>query len=352
MFNATLKRIRLQRFRNLREVDVDFCSGANWIVGANAAGKTALLESIYCLSRGRSFRGRRFGSLIERGETSARIEGWLEGSFGDARISWASTRGEVTRDPAQGIETRLPVRLICEWTHALVEGEPSLRRRFIDWNLMLWDRSAGGLFSRFRRVASQRNAWLRSGARGQAVWDEPYAVVLSAISRRRARFFEALAEGFRALNAEEDWFREIEARWDGAILEHDELLSRLAAMRPADQERGFTYLGISRDDFSLRLDGNKWVGSRGQSKILGCVLQLAAEQLVSVENGMGALWLVDDLDAELAPAWSQRVVSLLRRHGSQAFYTALPGKELLTSCCTADDAMFHVEHGCLLRAAD
>lgn len=217
---------------------------------------------------------------------------------------------------------------------------------------MLWDRSAGGLFSRFRRVASQRNAWLRSGARGQAVWDEPYAVVLSAISRRRARFFEALAEGFRALNAEEDWFREIEARWDGAILEHDELLSRLAAMRPADQERGFTYLGISRDDFSLRLDGNKWVGSRGQSKILGCVLQLAAEQLVSVENGMGALWLVDDLDAELAPAWSQRVVSLLRRHGSQAFYTALPGKELLTSCCTADDAMFHVEHGCLLRAAD
>lgn len=349
MAKAVLERLRVQRFRNLRAVDLEAGARGNWVVGANAAGKTALLEAIYCLSRGRSFRGRRFGSLIERGASSAQVEAWVQAEVSRARMSWVSAQGQVKREPADGAEAMLPVRLICEWTHALVDGEPSLRRRFIDWNLLLCDRSAAEAFSRFRRVAAQRNAWLRAGAQGRAVWDEAYAEALAGIGRRRAQFFANLAEGFRQLNAEEGWFTEIDVRWDGAVGEMDEILARLQAMRAADLERGFTYLGLSRADFSLRCDGVKWMGSRGQAKVLGCILQVAAEQLVSGSGRTDALWLVDDLEAELAPDWTEKLVGLLQRKDYQAFYTALPGKLAAERCRAQDDRVFHVEHGTLAR---
>ncbi len=346
-----LTRLRVQRFRNLRDVELDLGAQANWLVGPNAAGKTALLEAVYCLSRGRSFRGRRFGSLIERGESSARVEGWIQADLGQTRASWVNAQGEVKRQPVEGAESKLPVRLICEWTHALVDGEPALRRRFVDWNLMLWDRTAAGAFSRFRRIAAQRNAWLRAGGRGYPVWDQAYAESLAEIFQGRARFFDQLAKGFRRLNAAEVWFEEIQARWDGLVAEPDELLARLREMRSGDQERGFTYLGLSRADFSLRCDGLRWVGSRGQAKVLGCVLQVAAEQLVAGSGGSAALWLVDDLDAELAPEWTEKLVDLLRKKGYQTFYTVLPGKLALERCRQQGDVMFHVEHGGVSRLA-
>lgn len=348
---AVLSRLRVQGFRNLREVELEAAAQGNWVVGANAAGKTALLESIYCLSRGRSFRGRRFGSLVGRGAASARVAGWIQSDVGAGRVSWISADGEVKREPAEGAESQLLVRLICEWTHALVDGEPALRRRFVDWNLMHWDRSAGAAFSRFRRVSAQRNAWLRDGAKGRAVWDEPYAETLAELLGRRARFFSRLADGFRQLSSDEAWFTDIDLQWDGLIADVDEVARRLQEMGLADRERGFTYLGISRADFSFRCEGVKWVGSRGQAKVLGCLLQVAAEQLVSGGDDLSSVWLVDDLDAELAPEWTERVVGLLRKKQYQTFYTALPGKVAFEGCQHADDRVFHVEHGRLSRAS-
>ncbi|WP_462320390.1 DNA replication/repair protein RecF [Halochromatium sp.] len=344
-----LRRLKVERFRNLRGLELELGTCGNWVVGSNAAGKTAVLEAVYCMSRGRSFRGRRFGSLVQRGACSARVEGWIEEDLGSARLSWVCADGEVRRAPEGSGESLLPVRLICEWTHALVDGEPALRRRFVDWNLMLWDRSAVDLFSRFRRVAAQRNAWLRAGGGGRAVWDEAYADALADILKRRAGFFAKLSEGFSELNAKEGWFVELEARWDGLVAGREELLRRLQEMRAADQERGFTYLGITRADFSLRCDGLRWVGSRGQAKVLGCILQVVAEQLVSESGQARALWLVDDLDAELAPEWTEKMVGLLRKGDYQALYTALPGKLGAQRSEEQGDRMFHVEQGVLSR---
>jgi len=345
--HALLNRLRVQCFRNLHNLELEVGAGRNWIIGANAAGKTALLEALYCLSRGRSFRGRRFGSLIERGASRALVEGWIEHEGSLRRLRWASAQGEVLREP-DSLEPMLPVRLICEWTHALVDGEPSLRRRFVDWNLVLWERSAAAAFSRFRRVAAQRNAWLRSGGVGRAVWDLAYAEALAEILRWRASFFAEFALLFRRLSLEEDWFTEIDLRWDGLSADTEELMARLEEMRAVDKERGFTYLGISRADFSFRCDGLKWFGSRGQAKVLGCLLQVAAEQLVSAADGSRALWLVDDLDAELAPAWSRRLIDLLGRQSYQTVYTLLPGKSVSEQALGAADRMFHVEHGQLM----
>ena len=341
-----LERVLIQRFRNLHAVDIEIGDALSWVVGPNAAGKTALLEAIYCLGRGRSFRGRRFGSLIEQGFSASRIQGWVRHPLGASRIAWSSSADE--RAQHQGSGSTLPVRLICEWTHALVDGEPALRRRFVDWNLSLWERSAPALFSRYRRLAAQRNAWLRSGAGssfGPPVWDRPYAEALAAVFEARARFFAALVEAFHRLSGEADWLTEIEPHWDGLVADRSELLARLEQMRAADRDRGFTYLGASRADFSFRSRGQPWLASRGQGKVAGIMIQLAAEAVVSAADGRAAVWLVDDLDAELSPEWSARIMALLRRQPGQILVTALPGKMPIDASRAAEDAVFHVEHG-------
>ncbi|MFW5723288.1 MAG: DNA replication/repair protein RecF [Halochromatium sp.] len=344
-----LDRVRIQCFRNLHAVDIAIPEGLSWVVGPNAAGKTALLEAIYCLGRGRSFRGRRFGSPIEQGFSRSHVQGWVRHPLGPTRLDWSSNADE--RAQRQRADVALPVRLICEWTHALVDGEPSLRRRFIDWNLARWDRSAVAVFSRYRRLAAQRNAWLRSGAAGPPVWDRAYAEALAALLALRARFFAALVDAFRRVSAEAEWLTELEPHWEGLVAEPSDLLARLERMRAADRERGFTYLGASRADFSVRRQGEPWVASRGQGKVAGIMLQLAAEASVSAAEGHAAIWLVDDLDAELSPEWSARAMALLRRQPGQILVTALTGKRILEASRTAEDAVFHVEHGTVERIA-
>jgi DNA replication and repair protein RecF len=340
-----LERLVVRQFRNLPEVELGLGAGVNWIVGENGAGKTALLEAVYCLSRGRTFRGRRHGPLVMRGRSRADIVGWQGSAFGPQRIEWSSegagsagrTSGSAGRD--------LRIRLICDATPALVEGDPGLRRRFIDWNVSLWDRRALERSAGYRRLAAQRNAWLRSGAPDPGVWDAPYADALAAVMDARERFFEAMARAFRAVTREAGWFDDLELEWQGIDLNRDRLLTRLGEMRGSDRERGFTFLGASRCDFCLRQGASRWAGSRGQAKAVGCLMQLAAERVVGDVCGAGPVWLVDDLDAELSPAWAERVLELLRSDESQILVTALPGKAGPGRGTLAEDMVFHVEHG-------
>jgi DNA replication and repair protein RecF len=342
---ALIERLRIRRFRNLADIELVPGSGVSWLVGANASGKTALLEAIYCLSRGRSFRGKRHGPLVMRGATGARVEGLVERAGLRRTIEWSiGVRGGAERGPPVS-EFQLPVRLICESTHALVEGEPSLRRRFLDWNLGLSEQDAVQVFSRFRRAAAQRNAWLRAGGRGRAIWDRAYADTLAELLERRLGMLARLDDGLQRLVRGTGWFEELSVDWEGPDADALAILTKLEAMRDADRERGFTYLGASRCDFALRSDGSRWVGSRGQGKVAGTLLQLAADQVVSEATGASSVWLVDDIEAELGADWVVRLLEMLRQHGRQMVVTSLPGKAALRDGRCAEDQMFHVEQG-------
>ncbi len=337
-----LEDIRILRFRNLDEVELGLQPGVNWVVGTNAAGKTALLEAVYCLSRGRSFRGKRFGGLVAQGARSAQVEARVVTELGRERLVWSSDPAHQTTENAA---ERFPVRLICEWTHCLVDGEPALRRRFVDWNLRLWNPRVGKLFSQFRRVTAQRNAWLRDGARGRPVWDRAYAESLAALSQLRAAFFRDLSTAFESVARESDWFLDVRPMWEGLEADGEEVGDRLREMRDRDRERGYTYLGASRADYSFRVDAERWVGSRGQAKVVGTLLQVAADRVVRAQGSRAPVWLLDDLDAELAPDWARRLLGVVRENAGQLVVTSLTGKSSLDRSLAEGDEVFHVEHG-------
>jgi len=327
--------------------DVALGPGLTVLAGPNGAGKTAFLESVYLLSRGRSFRGRRFGSLVQHGERCARVEGWMDDEGVTERLVWESRAsgdgaesGAKGDGPGVGLSHRLQVRLVSEATHTLVEGEPSIRRRFVDWNVFHVEPGFGALRARYRRVGAQRNAWLRAGGKGHPVWDRPYAQVLAELAAARAGFVRSMATAVEALTAEIGWYEELGLEWRTAVGDADETLERLRGARDADVQRGFSGVGPSRDDLRVNLGGRRWVGSRGETKIVGVLLQLAAQAVVQSVTGRHAVWLVDDLSAELGDDASARLADILTQRADQVILTALPGRQPLRW-----RAMFHVEQG-------
>lgn len=344
-----MERLSVRCLRNLRQVDLLLDTTATVFTGANGAGKTALLEALYLLSRRRSFRGRRFGSLVTRGELCARIEGLLVQGRQRRRIVWESRPEGVADAGVDEVGRRgFRVRLICDASHALVEGDPALRRRFVDWNVFHVEPAHAKRLARFRRIAAQRNAWLRGGGRGKNVWDPAYAQAVAEIGQRRAQFFDELRCAFDDLIGRGGWFAGLVPTWQDPWRDAAAVEERLAGMRDADIARGYSYIGPARADFGFENDGLRWIGSRGESKVVGTLMQLAAEAVVTTTTGDRAMWLVDDLAAELGEEWQSDLLALMWAQCGQLVLTALPGR-LPRLPEGMSPAMFHVEHGGVRR---
>jgi DNA replication and repair protein RecF len=327
----------------LNDLSIEALEQEVWLIGGNGAGKTALIEAVYVLSRGVSFRGRRYGPIVQRGQPFTRVDGHLVNLGQSVPLRWTlGSDGQSQRYPSE-IRHPFPVRLICEVTHLLVEGDPNWRRRFLDWNLSLVDSGSSHLFTRFRRLSGQRNAWLRDGGKGKAVWDEPYALALADIFRRRRLLFDSIAGVFNTLTIDFDGLSALQLRWEGPESDLEPLMTRLDAMLQGDIERGYSYLGPSRSDFLFEIDGRRWMGSRGQCKLTGILMQLAADQVVSDTSQQSSIWLIDDLDAELGSSISGQLIELLRSLDAQLFLTSLPGKQVLAFARESGAQMFHVE---------
>jgi DNA replication and repair protein RecF len=336
-----LERLKVSGVRNLDPLDLTLPSGTVWLVGPNGAGKTSVLEAIYVLSRGSSFRGRRHGPLTSRGQVCARVEGWLLDGEYCWEQRWTSGDRQQTRSAGPGFL----VRLVGSSMHALVEGDPALRRRFVDWNLFHVEPQFGVLRQRYRRVASQRNAWLKAGGSGRAVWDPEFAAVLTKVAHSRRQFFDRLASAFTPIAANFDATEGLTPAWRGGLPSGvDDVAAWLDEHRAADVGRGYSFLSPARADFVMLKDGVPWAGSRGQNKLAGILLQIAADSVVSSTLGRGAVWLVDDLAAELDVTSQVAILPLLRQAADQLIVTGLmePPSAATTDCAIE---VFHVEQG-------
>jgi len=158
--------------RCLREAELELHPRRNYIFGPNGAGKTTLLEGIFVLGRGRSFRTRQIQRIVQRGSEGFAIFGevLIEGAHRRLGVAYSAGRLEKKIDgqAASGmaeLAELLPVHALDPSMHALVEGGPSERRRFIDWGVFHVEPPYLEAWKRYRRVLSQRNAALKRGRR-------------------------------------------------------------------------------------------------------------------------------------------------------------------------------------------
>ncbi|MCU1543300.1 MAG: Recombinase RecF [Microbacteriaceae bacterium] len=335
--------LNLTDFRNYETVDVGLVTGANVFVGSNGQGKTNLVEALGYLSTLGSHRVSTDHAMIRAGRDAAIVRARLQN--GDRQVlaevqinRTGANRAQVNRSV---IKTRDLPRyfssvLFAPEDLALVRGEPSGRRRFLDELLVQRSPRLSGVMVDYERVLKQRNSLLKSarasGIRANQlstleIWDERLVEFGSELIQARSALIADLLPEVRTAysaiagadhhaslasylsilssDASEEATIEQGAVRAGA-LELAEIAQNFRAalvrLRRGEVERGITLAGPHRDDLVLELNAlpARGYASHGESWSFALSLKLAAAAVLRRESSSGdPVLILDDVFAEL-----------------------------------------------------
>ncbi len=372
-----LAHLSLTNFRNFARLDTEFPPGPTLLVGANAQGKTSLLEAVYYLAAASSphassdrqlinflaLRERapftRLVAEVRRGDRPLRVEIRLvleaAGPAGETRLAKEVLINGVRRrvgDLSGGVNAVL----FLPQAMRVIEGPPSERRRHLDSVLSQAESGYAEALAEYGKVLTQRNALLKQlqdrTADGDqlAFWDERLAGHGSALIRSRALALSELERLAAPVHtdltrARETLRLEYLPSFDPALRPDGQLdlplasapdmtrlsrqalqaglLEALQRLRPEELARGMTLLGPHRDDFRFSANGLdlRHYGSRGQNRTAMLSTLLAEVDWLRQRTGEWPVLLLDEVLAELD---AQRRQDLLARVdvAQQALLTA------------------------------
>ncbi|MDH5620880.1 MAG: DNA replication/repair protein RecF, partial [Gammaproteobacteria bacterium] len=352
-----IRLFRATNFRCLEHAELEFGPRFNLITGANASGKTSLLEALAYLGRGKSFRGASTANLTRHGQEEFVLFGEVEREVGKLAVGVRNGRdgleariGGATASGAAALAEALPLQVIDPEVHNLIAGGPELRRRYLDWvafhveheHLMIW--------RRFRRALKQRNAALRIKSSEAAIrsWNAEFvdlAMQLDASRRAVLALTEqSLLEHGHALLQTELAF-EYQAGWP----RDKSLAAALDDGLERDLQIGATQAGPQRADLRVISDERqaRKLVSRGQQKLLASSMILAATETAQAALERPLLLLLDDPAAELDGDSVSRLMAAVAALGCQVVATSLDPAALVFP---EAPAMFHVEQGVIRPA--
>lgn len=363
----SIRRLRVQHLRNLLDVDIEL-GRVNLFFGLNGSGKTSLLEAVYVLGSGKSFRVPRLEPVISHQAEGCVVHAAVldsngaQLSVGVARQRHGELEGRIQGKSvhnAAELARALPLQLVNADTFLLLEGGPKTRRQFLDWGVFHVEQGFHPVWLDVQRTLRQRNALLRNAriAPDQIdAWDVHLAARADELDGFRRRYFEAFCPQFastlRDLAAPEDIELSYQRGWD----RETPLLEILREGFGRDHERGFTVQGPHRADIRVRVQGQsaEQVLSRGQQKLVVCALKVAQAKVFSASRQKDCIFLVDDLPSELDRTHRSALAEVLSGLGCQILVSCVDRADLEGLWPTVpgpDRRMFHVEQGRLTSVA-
>jgi DNA replication and repair protein RecF len=351
-----LQTLDIADFRNIETARLKFSPGLNLITGPNAAGKTSLLEAIYCLGRAHSFRASDADRLIRDGQPAWR----LVGSIG--LVEGRSIPVGIERHPGKyrihlegqpvsrlsDLAGRLPVHIMSGDTATILNGGPRYRRQTLDWALFHVEHGYREAWQRYTRALRQRNAALRSQvAAGQVfAWDVELIDAAGSVDRLRRRYLDALKPRLQAELGVLLPGIEIILRYRSGWAQDKTLAVVLEHSLERDRAQGYTHAGPHRADFSLHV-ADKPVSvcfSRGQQKATVLAFLLAQVKLQHTLAAPHGAFLLDDLASEMDADHQLRIIAALAELQAQVFITAISPQAIHGDHWPVNKR-FHVEHG-------
>jgi DNA replication and repair protein RecF len=344
----SLASIRVEGVRSLASVELTLSPRFNLIHGANGSGKTSLLESLFLVGRGRSFRTRHTDHLISRGQDRLRV--FAQTTDPAHRIGFEYGRDDsyTARLDGRDVQTlaELPtaffVEVIDPEVHRLVEGSPAERRRWLDWGVFHVEPGFLDHWVRFSRALKQRNAALKTG-QDPRPWDGELIEHGSRVAEMRAQWFErvrtACEQAVRRLSG-----MELEMAYFRGWSTERGLADALAEGLERDRIRGSTFGGPHRADVLLRVGGKlaRESLSRGQQKLVAAAMVLSLLQCLRERETTPPTLLLDDPAAELDDVRLASLVELVTEIDCQLIITSLRSDLTLFG---KPESVFHVEHG-------
>ncbi|MDN3506393.1 MAG: DNA replication/repair protein RecF [Simkaniaceae bacterium] len=329
-----LRRLYLHHFRNYTQAEFTFSPGVNWICGKNAQGKTNLLEAVYLLSTGRSFRTHILSELIQKQSGFFYIEAEIE-KEGVSQTLKASFDGETkkveinatTFSNFSSLLGMLPHILYAPEDIAVVAGSPSHRRKFLDLHLSQIDPLYLHHLTRYYKAMRQRNELLK--ARSEIAiepWEMAMAQNACYILEKRKSLIEELKplllQKMEHLSCGHD---PLEIQYQNTLHgdTSEELLETLQKNRKKELHIGTTLYGPHRDDvlFSIRNLSVKSYASIGQKHSAAASLRLSLFEHIKKNVDEMPLFSIDDFGAHLDPSRQKQFREELESLG-QIFITS------------------------------
>jgi DNA replication and repair protein RecF len=339
-----LQTLALQNFRSYDNGLFEFKPGVNIIVGANASGKTNLLEAIHYIAAMKGFRAH------DRDLTSYDSDWFrLEAMTGDGvRVAKFRTEpAQKTMDIDGESKKRLTAThslpiVVFEPDHMLLLGsEPSRRRSYIDGILSLTHPGYKSDMIAYKRALAQRNRLLKQesfSVEQLFVWDIQLSQKAGVIAAARYELVQHLN------NICEATYQSIASNTDTLVISYDstlrvesyaeDFLTYLRENVDKDRLRGFTGAGAHRDDIQIILKNTdaRVSASRGETRSIILALKIAELELLHQKTGIKPLLLLDDVFSELDGSRRRALAEALQEY--QTFLTTTD----------ADVAVDHFSH--------
>lgn len=314
-----LREVSIANIRSYVLFSASLNPGVTLILGRNGSGKTSLLEAIYFLARGTSFRGRD-SDMVRHDSQIADLKLEFEnGEIRRARLQ--NTAEKVTKSffindhSSQRLPTknRIPVILFEPDELRLISSSPSRRRDFIDGIISRLYPSYATLLSRYNRTLLQRNELLKqhdhqddSTWDGQLfAWDVEFAELASRLVQERLNFIEKsnahLSRLYSKLAGTEHMVS-VDYQSPLPLKNYKQtLLSTIHRQRYTDALRGHTSAGPHRDDILITLDHHPAIetASRGEMRTIMLAYKLLEVELQTELSAQTPLILMDDVFSEL-----------------------------------------------------
>lgn len=336
--------------RNLSSVALKLGPSFNLFWGPNGSGKTSILEAIHLLSSGRSFRSLSAKNILTIGQSrcwvSARVSSAADQGLGASmpigieRSANGVLKMRIAEQECHSIGTLarvLAVQLINSESYALLEGDPSVRRKFLNWIMFHVEHSFHGTWQRFSRALEQRNALLKTENPKEflaemPVWNQEIVEYGEMIDAQRKALVVDLLPIFSNLMTEllplkTNISIEYQQGWPKGVA----LAGALEQSVGRDLALKYTTVGPHRAELEILLNGipAKSFLSRGELKIFICGLLISRAILLKQKENRQCIFLVDDLHAELDERATGVVLSALKSLKTQVFVTSIEADVLM-----------------------
>jgi DNA replication and repair protein RecF len=340
-----LTKLRLFHYRNIEELELTPSDGANLFTGRNGQGKTNLLESIYLLAYGKSYRTATPKDFIRYGSEECCVEGTIVNGNLTRQLKITVNRDEkklfLLGKPARILEFVGNLHLLA-FTHEhlkIVRGGPADRRAFLDRAMVSLYPGHVANLAAYERYLKQKNRILATARDGRSQvdrqvmdsWDEALARAGARILWNRWRYVEQMKEElpqglFGAEVMKMHYLAASTMENSGLQQIEGQLRDRLLYVRENDLKSGFTSVGPHRDDLKLYVNGKPLAdfGSSGQQRSGLLALYFSQMEIHRKFHGHYPVFLVDDAEAELD---EQRLTTFLKylAERTQLFLTSAKG---------------------------
>lgn len=349
--------LSLRNFRCFASAESEFCSGINLIIGENAGGKTSLLEAIFLLGRGRSFRTAHLGAAVQQGASGFELAGKVAGTRIPVQLGLVREGGQLRAKIAGRVPLNLaelaaafPVQLLDSQAHQLVRGGPRIRRQYLDWGVFHVEPAFYPAWQRYQRALRQRNALLRYGKpnREIASWDYELSAAGEILNRLRHEYLETLLSVATLWSEAALGNSKVSLEYQPGWPEGTSLFYAIQSAFSRDRHAGITQVGPHRADIVIKVAGRiaRDVVSRGQEKALAGALLLAQAAAHRILMGLPCTLLLDDLPAELDTDHLARFMGMVVESDVQALISAIDPPPALRRQA---GKVFHVKPGQILK---